>query len=398
MSTLTRTWWESPTGEGQGDVFVGRYPRHSFPRPPVEADELWWTRLCLRRGRIPCPVVTVRVGFLGAGLIATFHSKMLRGSGEDVAWAGVWDPDLDRRDAFAAASGATPCGSEEEVLDSCDAVYVCTWTSEHPRLVSAAAARGLPVFCEKPLAPDLASSEALAAEVVASGITNQVGLVLRRSPAFNLVRDMVASGEAGRVMAVVFRDDQFIPVQGHYDSTWRADRRRAGAGTLIEHSIHDVDLLEHVIGPVASVSAHQANHHGHDGIEDVVAVNLAFADGAVGTLMSVWHDILSRPSLRRLEVFCERALVTVEGDWFGPVTVQPSGGPVATYEGEGLLAELKRRGIAASHPDGDFVRAVREGRPAWPDVTVALRAHRIVDAAYHSARAGGTPQALPAEP
>lgn len=47
----------------------------------------------------------VRVGFLGAGLIATYHSKSLRGSGAPVVRAGVYDPDRERADAFAAASG-----------------------------------------------------------------------------------------------------------------------------------------------------------------------------------------------------------------------------------------------------------------------------------------------------
>ena len=86
--------------------------------------------------------MTVRVGFLGAGLIATFHSKMLRPARADVTWAGVYDPDPARAEAFGRASGALVCASEDEVLDGCDAVYVCTWTSEHPRLVAAAAELG----------------------------------------------------------------------------------------------------------------------------------------------------------------------------------------------------------------------------------------------------------------
>ena len=45
------------------------------------------------------------------------------------------------------------------MLDRCDAVYVCSWTSEHPRLVAAAAERGVHVFCEKPLAVDLATAD-----------------------------------------------------------------------------------------------------------------------------------------------------------------------------------------------------------------------------------------------
>lgn len=338
--------------------------------------------------------MTVRVGFLGAGLIATFHSKMLRGSGEDVAWAGVYDPDPARTQAFAAASGATACTTEEDVLDTCDAVYVCTWTSEHPRLVAAAVRRDLPVFCEKPLAMDLPAAEALVDEVMASGVVNQCGLVLRRSPAFNLAKALREDPAAGPAMAVVFRDDQYIPTQGQYASTWRGDRTKAGAGTLIEHSIHDVDMLEHVVGPLAEIGARQANHHRLDGIEDVVTASLAFADGALGTLTSVWHDVLSRPSLRRVEIFCRSRWIAIEDDWFGPVTWQDPGGPAVTVTGETLLAACAERGIATPNPDGDFVRAVRDGTPAYPDLTVALRAHRIVDAAYRSAAAGGTPIAV----
>lgn len=339
--------------------------------------------------------MTVRVGFLGAGLIATFHSKMLHGSGEDVAWAGVYDPDPARCAAFARASGATACATEEQVLDSCDAIYVCTWTSEHRRLVAAAARRNLPVFCEKPLSTDLAGAAAVADVVARSGIINQVGLILRRSPAFNLVRDIVADPDSGRVMAVVFRDDQYIPVQGAYGSTWRGDREKAGSGTLLEHSIHDVDVLEHVVGPVASVSARAAAFHELDGIEDVVATTLSFAAGGVGTMASVWHDVLARPSLRRVEVLCEHTWISLEEDWFGPVSWTRADGPTVTVIGEDLVAECTRRGIAMTNPDGDFIRAVRDGTPAWPGVEVALRAHVVVDAIYASAAAGGVPVATP---
>ncbi|WCO65085.1 Gfo/Idh/MocA family oxidoreductase [Iamia majanohamensis] len=335
--------------------------------------------------------MTVRVGFLGAGLIATFHSKMLRASGEDVAWAGVWDPDEERRDRFAAASGATPARSEEEVLATCDAAYVCTWTSEHPRLVEAAVARGLPVFVEKPLATDLAGARAVADVVARAGVTNQVGLILRRAPVFTLLRALVA--EAGPVMAVVFRDDQFLPVQGSYGSTWRGDRERAGSGALLEHSIHDLDLLEHVVGPVASVSARSAHFHGLDGIEDVVTASLALAGGGVASLTSVWHDVLSRPSLRRLEVFCTDRWFATDDDWFGPLTWQAPDGPAVTLAPDQVQDELARRGLASPNPDGDFVRAVAEGRPAWPDVHVAVRAHELVDATYRSAAAAGAPVA-----
>src|SRR5438105_4034467 len=80
-------------------------------------------------------------------------------------------------------------------------------------------------------------------------------------------------------------------------------------GTLIDHSIHDVDVLSRVLGEPESVSARTACRFGHAGIEDVADVTLTYAGGAITTLMSVWHQVTSRPSTRRLEVFCQDALL-----------------------------------------------------------------------------------------
>ncbi|MEY2422868.1 MAG: hypothetical protein QOI95_2935 [Acidimicrobiaceae bacterium] len=335
--------------------------------------------------------MTLRVGFLGGGLIATYHSKSLHVSKADVSWAGVFDPDPERARDFALASGSTVCETEEQVLEGCDAVYVCTWTAEHPRLVAAAAMRGLPVFCEKPLAIDLASAREMTETVERAGVVNQVGLVLRHSPAFGLLKAIAADPSSGRPMSVVFRDDQFIPVQGTYRSTWRGDVTKAGAGTLLEHSIHDLDMLEHVLGPVSEVSARTAGFHEIPGIEDVATLALRFESGAIGTLTSIWHDVLERPSLRRVELFCEKAYAVLEGDWFGPVEWTTTGSAPAKLDFADLEAEAARRGAALGNPDELFIDAVAKGEPAWPSFQDALRAHVLADAAYRSAAAGGAP-------
>ena len=119
----------------------------------------------------------------------------------------------------------------------------------------------------------------MADAVARAGIVNQVGLVLRHSPAFGMLKAIAADPSSGRPMSVVFRDDQFIPVQGTYRSTWRGDVTKAGAGTLLEHSIHDLDMLEHVLGPVAEVSARTAGFHDIPGIEDVATLALAIRVG-----------------------------------------------------------------------------------------------------------------------
>ena len=338
------------------------------------------------------PAVAIRLGFLGTGWIARFHAGLLASSGEDFERGTVYDPDLDRAASFAADFGYTAVGSEEAVLDGVDAVYVTTWTAEHLRLVTAASERGVHVFCEKPVALDAAGARAIAEVVERAGVVAQVGLILRRSPAFGLLRGLLSQQAAGRPMAVVFRDDQFIPIRGHYGSTWRAEVAKAGAGTLIEHSIHDLDLLDWLLGPVATVTCHTAGFHALEGIEDVAAVTLAFASGATASLVSVWHDVDERPSLRNVEVFCERAYVQVEGDWIGPVRYRFAGDPEETVvAGEAVPAEARRLGARLGNPDGSFLRAIRDGRPGWPAPRDAVRAHELVDACYASAAAGGAP-------
>ncbi|MGI9600818.1 MAG: Gfo/Idh/MocA family protein, partial [Acidimicrobiales bacterium] len=185
----------------------------------------------------------VRIGFIGTGFIAQLHAAML-GPVPDCHVGPVFDIDGARADEFADSTGGVAVASADAVITDCDAVIIATWTSEHPPAVQAAVAAGRPLLCEKPLAVDLATARDLTALVAESGVINQVGLVMRRSPAFRWLRHQVADAANGPLMNVVFRDDQYLPIQGQYGSDWRGDVARAGGGALLEHSIHDVDLLD----------------------------------------------------------------------------------------------------------------------------------------------------------
>ena len=334
--------------------------------------------------------MTVRVGFFGAGFISRFHAASLGASKVEHEIVAVHDPDAGRAAAFAADNGGAVV-DEDELLSLVDAAYVTTWTSEHPRLVAAAADAGVAVFCEKPVAVDAPTAERMVAGVEAAGVVNQVGLVLRFLPSFRWLRHLVRDERAGRTLAVVFRDDQYIPDQGVYGSTWRVDADRSGRGTLLEHSIHDVDILLWTFGPVAAVSGAVREVHGHPRIDDVAVARLEFADGALGTLTSVWHDVLERPSLRRVEVFCERLHVALEGDFTGPVRWQFTGELEQVLEGADLARAVTATGdIGTTNAATAFLAAVRDGTPASPALAEALPAHRVVDAVYASAAEGGT--------
>lgn len=340
--------------------------------------------------------MTVRVGIVGCGLIGFIHSYTLRllteGNVVDAVVVATYDVDPERAAAFAAVHGAVACADLEELVDQVDAVWVCTWTAAHLHVVTAAVARQRAVFCEKPLAPTLPDCERVAA--LLDTVPHQVGLVLRSAPVFEALAEHVHSRRHGRTLAVVFRDDQYFPTQGLYASEWRADVRRAGGGTLLEHSIHDIDLLRWLLGDPTGVRASVASRFGHPGIDDVAAVTLTFADEAVATLTSVWHQVLSRGSSRRVEVFCERALLWLDDDHTGPLHVETEAGTeVVPTRPPAWVTELDvppvlARAVAEYAPaTRAFLDALSAGAPVTgPDAAVALAAHRVVDAAYRSAR------------
>lgn len=332
--------------------------------------------------------MTIRLGFFGAGLISGVHTWMLRDVDVDHKIVAVCDPDAERAGVMAKRFGGAVVG-EDELFDMVDAVFITTWTSEHERLVAKAADRRLPIFCEKPLAFDGVAAARMAETVESAGVINQVGLVLRTAQAFRVMKQLINDPRAGRIITIVFRDDQFIPNQGHYASQWRMDKDLAGRGTLLEHSIHDVDILQWMLGPVTTASCVTREHHGYDRIDDLAAARLEFQNGAVVQLTSVWHDILERPSLRHVEVFCDNLFVRLEGERFGPITYQFTGEPVQRLEGDEVDAFLRDAGDTNESLEQNFMTAVSNGVPATPSFREALPAHNVVDALYASADAGG---------
>jgi predicted dehydrogenase len=347
--------------------------------------------------------MTVRVGFVGTGFIARTHNWFLKHTVADHRIVAVHDLDVGRASAFADRVGAVVVDDESALLDRVDAVFVTTWTSEHERLVAAAADRGVAVFCEKPLAVDATSARRMVDTVEAAGVVNQVGLVLRLVPQFIHARTLLADERAGRLLAVSFRDDQFIPIQGHYGSNWRVDPARCGRGTLLEHSIHDVDVMQWLCGRVDTVSGTVREVHGHPRIDDVAVARLEFASGGVASLTSIWHDIVDRPSQRNVEIFCENLYLRLDGEPTSPLAWQFTGEPAQTLAGPDLARACIDAGAARQrdlvpiadgamfNPLTAFLDAIASGAPSPLPLREALDAHHIVDAVYASADAGGQP-------
>ncbi|MFZ0664616.1 MAG: Gfo/Idh/MocA family oxidoreductase [Acidimicrobiales bacterium] len=358
-----------------------------------------------------------RIAILGCGFIGTVHSYSLRsligGGLADAVVVSACDVDVDRARATLDAHGPGRATDDlDQALEGVDAAWVCTPTAMHRQVVERCVAHGVAIYCEKPLAKNLASALEIFRMVDEAGLPNQVGLVLRYAPPFSALAS-ICQGQPvvgapgpevlGRPIASVLRDDQFFPIGGMYRSTWRGDVDVAGGGTLIEHSIHDVDALSWMFGPVVSVTARTQNNAGHPGIEDVAAVTFAHSSGAISTLLSVWHGLESRPSTRRLEVFFEKAHVVLENEQLGPVMIEHAGGPTDLGISENASELMNRLPVpdalrpqilAYAGSDLAFLAALAGGFAPEPGLAVAVEAHRVVEAAYRSAALGGEPLIL----
>ena len=352
----------------------------------------------------------IKVGLVGCGHIGTVHGyaihQLTKAGLVDAALTATYDTDGERAARVGRAlprRRAAP--TLEELVASVDVVWVCTWTAAHLEAVDRSRSRpGAP--CSARSRSPRPTPTASASRRRSSRCPHQVGLVLRYAPVFAHAAEIVASGKYGRPLATTLRDDQYFPIQGLYGSTWRKDVASAGGGTLIEHSIHDVDVLRWMLGDPETVAARVSTRFGHAGIDDIVAVTLAYADGSVAQLTSVWHQVLSRESSRRLEVVLRgRPRCGPTTTTSAPSTCRPAPGTeVLEFPLPEWASRLRsprstpRRLAAYATPTKAFLDALAPSRAPTRSGTrtrpTALAAHRLVDRAYASAAAGGAPESV----
>ncbi|MBX3023441.1 Gfo/Idh/MocA family oxidoreductase [bacterium] len=349
----------------------------------------------------------VRIGLIGGGMIGSTHAAVLQtiaqAMPDRLELVAVADPDAATRDRFQTLYGWAEVYPDHAALlrgAAVDAVFVCTPTVHHAAIVRDVAAAGRHLFCEKPLAMSLPEARAMHAAVQRAGVRAQIGLVLRFSAIYGVIRDLLVDPALGAPMAVVFRDDQCFPIRGLHDTRWRADRQQTAGGTLIEHGVHDLDLLAWLFGPIATLRAWRQNHAGHDGVEDYVAVELAFATGLRAQLVTIWHDMLQRPSNRRLEVFCRRGFLASEADMRGDIELQRGDDPLELLRWPAIHERFAaRRGRAADRfadwygvpyllQDLSFIEALLADRDPDPGLEVGVEAQRLAAAVYEAAERG----------
>jgi myo-inositol 2-dehydrogenase/D-chiro-inositol 1-dehydrogenase len=293
----------------------------------------------------------------------------------------VFDVDPARAREMAAEVRGRPADSVQEALDGADAVVIATSTDAHATLVGAAVDRGLPTFCEKPLAFDLAETADLVGRIERAGVPVQVGFQRRFDPAYREARRLVESGELGIVYLVRLIAHDHEPPPDAYIAT--------SGGLFRDSSIHDFDAIRWVTGQevdevYATGSVRAFDAFARHGDIDTGAAILRLGDGTIGLLGQTRHD--PRGYDVRMEIVGSRDSVTVG---LGPRTPIRSLEPDApAIPGAAWTSFLDRFEVAYREELRAFIQVARGAIPSPCTARDALEAMRISVAAAQSMAEG----------
>ncbi len=333
----------------------------------------------------------LRVAAFGTGYFSRYHYDAWRRiPGATLAAIGVRS-DRTRAEAIAAENGGVPVFTDaEDLLDMVrpDLVDIITTPESHAALVAAAAARGIPAICQKPLAPTDAEAEALVETAERAGSLLVVHENWRFKPWNRAVAKLIAAGAVGTPLNVTFR---MRPGDGQGEDAYLARQpyfRQMPRFLVHETGIHMIDVFRFLMGEMTGVFARLRRLNPAIVGEDAGLVTFAFAGGAAGLL----------DGNRLLDFEAGNTRLTM-----GPLLVEGTDGTIRT-DGAARILVRPRGGTEREHPydwedrgyAGDCVHALQahvvshllEGTSLENTGREYLANVRVEEAVYRSAAEG----------
>lgn len=223
-----------------------------------------------------------RIAVAGAGLIGQAHLRVLQASAS-CTLAAVVDPSPAAA-AMAAQAGVPWYPTLDQLLaqDRPDGVLLATPNALHVPQALQCIQAGLPILVEKPIATSVAEGQTLVDAVERLGARVLIGHHRAHSPIMAKARQVVESGQLGRLVTVMGSATFYKPDHYFDDGPWR---REAGGGPILINMIHEVHNLRMLCGEIVAVQAFASSATRGFPVEDSVAINLRFANGALGSFM-----------------------------------------------------------------------------------------------------------------
>lgn len=221
----------------------------------------------------------LRIAVLGAGLIGRRHMDTILAMPEAAELVAVSDPlaDPDQYDL----QGAPWFTDENQMLDRVkpEAVVIATPNGMHLAHGEACCRRGIHFLMEKPVTATLEEAAALVRLVRESGVKTLVGHHRRHLAAIQHAREIIDSGRIGALVtaSVIWATRK---LEDYFNAAWR---KQPGGGPILINAIHDIDMLRHLCGEIASVSGLAGHAQRGFAVEDSAAALLRFDNGCLGS-------------------------------------------------------------------------------------------------------------------
>lgn len=239
----------------------------------------------------------LRAGVIGGGEIAQVAHLPAYESNDSTVIAGVADLDPERRRSAARefeVQSAYERGDKLIAEESLDIVSICTPPSTHESLFEDAAARGINIYCEKPVSTGYASAERMEACAEEHDIITQVGYTLQYANNYQKVRTYVENGLLGDVLSADIHC--IIPSPS---TPWRYDREIAGGGIVSDMLPHWLHYYTELFGERPTVESSRVERVKTADVEDFASIELSYGDIGVGITMQWIESGLTSKSVRR---------------------------------------------------------------------------------------------------
>jgi predicted dehydrogenase len=225
-----------------------------------------------------------KLGIVGAGAVAALHAQAIA-SLPNARLTGCCDGGSGRAKALADQYGATAFSNYQTLIESpeVDVVLIATPSGLHLPPAILAAEKGKPVLCEKPLEITTGRIDQMIAAHERAGTSFGCIFNYRYDEVVGHIRRALSQQRLGKVTYAAVRVPWWRD-EAYYAGSWKGTQALDGGGALMNQSIHMVDLLQHLMGPVQSLFAY-TDTLAHDiEVEDTAVVALRFANGALGQI------------------------------------------------------------------------------------------------------------------
>lgn len=339
-------------------------------------------------------------GIIGTGMIGRFHARAISAMHGGTLHS-VYARNEPAARQLAAEFGAKPFWNLDAFLadPALDIVTIATPSGAHLEPSLAALHAGKHVVCEKPLEVTTERIDSLIAAAQTSGKTLAAILNRRFHPAMDAFKAAVDQGRFGTLTSAScyvkwFRD------QAYYDSAaWRGTWALDGGGALMNQSIHTVDALLHLAGPVRAVQANMAClAHQNIEVEDMVVAILEFANGARGVIEGSTCTWSKDGHPARVQLAGTDGSVFLADEAFEVWDFKQPRPEDAHIHANLMRGQLA--GLGANHPAAighaqhqrnfeEVVAAIQAGRPPSTSASEARKAVALIRAIYQSAQNQG---------